>query len=338
MRRLTAVFLTIAMGFGGAAAQADCVGRNLMPQLPAATRAAIEDAAERVPYAEGIEWIARRDGAALVLLGTYHFSDRRHARTLARFDKVIGGAEILLVEAGPKEEAQLTSALTQQPELIFDTKAKPLPERLTAEEWQALSEALEARGVPAIMASQMRPWYVAMLLGVSPCMMREAAADGGVNGLDRQLIDSADDKGVSVRALEPWDTVLDLFADLTPEEELDMIRSALPAARHADDYAATLAEAYFAGDVWAIWEFGRFDAYANSGLSRAEVDEQLRLARDLLMDQRNAAWIPRLERGARDAQREGKAAVAAFGALHLPGENGVLRLLEKRGWEISPVE
>ena len=44
---------------------------------------------------------------------------------------------------------------------------------------------------------------------------------------------------------------------------------------------------------------------------------------------------PRGQGAAVDAAGRGKGVVAAFGALHLPGDNGVLRLLERDGWTIE---
>lgn len=115
-----------------------------------------------------------------------------------------------------------------------------------------------------------------------------------------------------------------------------MIRASLPAASYADDYAVTLTDAYFDGDVWKIWEFGRFDAYANSGLSKEEVDRQMDLAQTRLMDDRNRAWIAPLLEGAAEAGDGG--IVAAFGALHLPGEAGVLSLLQDEGFTITRLD
>lgn len=193
------------------------------------------------------------------------------------------------------------------------------------------------RGTPAVVAAKLRPWYVAMMLGISPCMMQGRANDGAA-GLDHLLVARARDMGVPVQPLEPWDTVFSLFEDMTPAQEIDMIRASLPTAAYADDYAVTLTDAYFEGDVWKIWEFGRFDAYENSGLSRAEVDDLMELARTQLMDRRNQRWIAPLTRAAHQAARRGKGVMAGFGALHLPGEMGVLRLLEKQGWTIEKLE
>ena len=103
-------------------------------------------------------------------------------------------------------------------------------------------------------------------------MLKQAAETGEAGGLDHLLTAVAARMGTPVKALEPWDTLFRIFGGLSDAEELDMSRSALPAAAQADDHATTLLNAYVAGEVWLIWEFGRLDAYRGSGLDRAAVD------------------------------------------------------------------
>ena len=332
---LTALLAAAALALPAAAQ--DCVGQNLFERMTPERRAELDAAAEGVPYRHGLFWRAEKGDRRVTLLGTYHFADPRHDLTMRHFGPEIDAAALLLVEAGPEEEARLAEAMTSDPSLLVDPEGPTLPERLPEAEWKSLAAALEARGLPAVIASRLRPWYVAVMLGVSPCMMRVIEEKGDPGGLDHLLVGRAEAAGVPVRALEPWDTVFTLFEGMTPKEEEDMIRAAMPAAQYADDYAVTLADTYFAGDSWKIWEFGRFDAYDHSGLTRAEIDGQMRLAQEKLMDQRNESWIEPIEQAAAEAAGQGKAVVVGFGALHLPGEHGVLRLLENRGWTISPI-
>ena len=319
-------------------APAGCAGSNLLVQLPPQIRARIAERVAQTPHAHGILWEATQGDRRITLVGTYHFDDPRHADTLAALRPALRDAAALFVEAGPAEEARLTRALTEDPSLMVAPSGPTLPERLTPEEWQALSAAMEARGTPAFVAARLRPWYVSMMLGMSPCMLRAMAAGGEIGGLDHQLIALAQARDLPVQALEPWDTIFDVFAGLSEDQETDMIRAALPAAVAADDYAATLTDSYFAADVWSLWEFTRQDAYAHSGLSRAEVDAQMALARRKLMDDRNRAWIGPLTAGATEAAREGRGIVAGFGALHLPGEHGVLSLLAAQGWQLRRLD
>lgn len=329
---LTALVLTLA---APAAMAADCVGSDLLASLPQADRDAIDAASAAVPYRQGIVWQASKDDARITLVGTFHFALPSHQAMVDRLAPVIAEADALLVELGPKEEATLKAAMLSDPTLITNISGPTLPERLDADDWDALAAAMADRGVPAVVTSRMQPWYVAMLLGTSPCMMAQVARDGSANGLDWRLMATAEDAGVPVQALEPWDTVLKMFDDMTPAEEIDMLVYTLPAARHADDFAVTMADAYEREDVWPIWEFSRVDAYRNSGMSKAEVDRMTDEAQVLLMDDRNVSWIAPLTDAANAAAARDKGVVAAFGALHLPGEMGVLRLLEKNGWTIE---
>lgn len=313
----------------------ECVGRNLIDDLKPELKAELQARVIGVPNREGIFWKATKDGVEATIIGTYHFQDVRHDATLTSFGPVVDEAAILLVEAGPEEMAKLTETMTKDPTIIADPEGPTLPERLSKNEWDELSKAMADRGLPAFISSRLRPWYVAMMMGISPCMMKDVATAGGVEGLDQLLVDRAEAAGVPVRALEPWNTILTLFEGMTPDEEIDMIRASLPAAKHADDYATTLTDAYFDQDVWTMWEFGRVDAYENSGLSRAEVDEQMAVGEEKLMVARNKSWIAPINAAAAEAKaREGNI-VVAFGALHLPGENGVISLLEKDGWSVS---
>ncbi|HLU86386.1 MAG TPA: TraB/GumN family protein [Taishania sp.] len=52
-----------------------------------------------------------------------------------------------------------------------------------------------------------------------------------------------------------------------------------------------------------------------------------------LLDDRNMNWIPKIEKLIKK-----KKTLIAVGAGHLGGQNGVLRLLEKQGYTLSPVE
>ena len=336
---MRAVLAGVVMAWAAAAAPAlaECVGSNLFDTMPSEQRAEIEAAVEGVPYHRGILWRATKAGQEMTLVGTYHFGDPRHDPMLDRLAPLIRQADAVFVEAGPEEERRLTDALSSDPTLMVDPAGPTLPERLDDRDWQALAAAMAERGMPAVMTAKLRPWYVAMMLGISPCMMKQMA-EGDAQGLDHRIIEQAVSMEVPVRALEPWDTVFTLFSHLSPGQEIEMIRASLPAAAHADDYAVTLTEAYFAGDVWAIWEFGRFDAYRNSGLTREQVDQQMDLAQEHLMERRNEAWIAPLTAGSRDAADRGKGILAAFGALHLPGEGGVLRLLEQDGWTIERLD
>ncbi|MDO9526532.1 MAG: TraB/GumN family protein [Gemmobacter sp.] len=315
----------------GGVAMAGCNGRDLIAALPQAERAELTRMADAVPFARGNLWRATRGQQVIHLVGTYHFTDSRHDATLARIEPLLDTATVLLVEAGPDEERLLATELAQRPDFMFLTNGPTLPEILPEADWQAVIAAMRARGVPAFLASKFRPWYMAMMLNLPPCAMPDIQR--GAKGLDHMLIASATRRGVPVRALEPFDTLFSIFGTLSMAEEIDMIGAALHLADRAEDMTATLANAYFAGQSRLIWEFTLMQARSAPGMSEAEIARQFALTEDVLMTARNKAWVPVLLAAAEQGD-----VLAAFGALHLPGHEGVLALLQAEGFVVNPLK
>ena len=306
---------------------AKCDGRNLFADMPADRLARIESAANAVPFARGNHWQATRGDEVITLIGTYHFDDPRHAPTLAAITPAITAATTVLVEAGPEEEAALMAKIASDPSTMMIMDGPTLIDQLPPDLWAALSEALAKRGVPGFMAAKLQPWYATVMLAIPPCAMAQMADP---KGLDGQVIDTAKAAGVPVRGLEPFDTIFTLFGAMTKEEMIAMMHSTLAVEDRSEDYARTLADAYFDGESRMIWEFLRFATYDMPGYSPAQVDAEYARMEELLMNSRNRSWIPVLTKAAADGP-----VFAAFGALHLSGQEGVLNLLQAEGFTLT---
>jgi uncharacterized protein YbaP (TraB family) len=325
---LIAFFLWFSLFSQG---NAQCVGTDLIDALSAETRAHLQDRAATHPFAEGNFWRATRDGQTIDMIGTYHLADPRHDPSLEHATTLLAEAGTLLVEAGPDEMARITQAVTSRPGFMFILDGPTLPELLSPSDWAAVSQAAAARGVPGFLAAKMRPWYIATLLSVPGCAM-DAMRKEGALGLDQRVIALAQQSALPIVALEPFDTLFTIFSSLSAEQELEMVRGFLAMESRPEDLMITLANAYFRGETRLIWEFTLFEAMNTPGFDKQKTETLFALMEDVLMTRRNKAWIPVLEQAAVDNGR----ILAAFGALHLPGETGVLALLRDRGWQITP--
>ncbi len=90
---------------------------------------------------------------------------------------------------------------------------------------------------------------------------------------------------------------------------------------------------YFAEEVARVWELGRVAMAFCPDLPVEEGEEIYALMEQALLTERNA----KLDAG--DRTSGGKSIdriVVAVGAAHLPGEGGILRLMEDAGWAIAP--
>lgn len=321
---LTVVFLALQ---ALAPLRAQCVGENLLATLPAEERARLEAMVDQVPFPRGNFWRATRGGQVVHLMGTYHFDDPRHAATLTTLSPFIAQAGTVLVEAGPDEERALQSHLAKDPSLMMITEGPTLLEQMDPGEWEALKQARAERGIPGFIAAKMQPWYANLMLAIPTCAVPQAQ---DMRGLDGMIIKAATDAGIPVQALEPYDTLFSLFDQMQQGDQIAMMKTTLALDPIADDMAATLTEAYFAEDSRLIWDFMRERSYTLPGMTRAKVDDEFAKMEAILMVARNRAWIPVIE----DAAAKGPV-FAAFGALHLSGEDGVLNLLQSQGFTLE---
>lgn len=307
--------------------QAQCVGQNLIDALPPAARATLDATTQKVPYPVGNFWRATKKDQTITLVGTYHFDDPRHDATMIALTPLIKAATTILVEAGPDEEAALQARLARDPGAMMIMTGPTLPEQLPEADWQALAAAMRARGIPPFMAAKFQPWYVAAVLGIPPCAMATAASSKGLDGL---VIDAATDAAVPIMALEPYDTIFGIFGSMSNEDQLSMIKSTLIMEDFSTDFSVTLADTYFSQDTRLIWEFMRQQALDVPAYTPAQIDGEFARMEEALMSNRNRAWIPVIK-----AAAEQGPTFAAFGALHLSGQDGVLALLERDGYKLE---
>ncbi|MCU0815257.1 MAG: TraB/GumN family protein [Cypionkella sp.] len=326
--RSLALLLPLLFSLIGLPAHAGCEGTNILATMPPEESAELRARADAQPFARGNFWQARREDQMVTLVGTYHLGDARHDATLAAIAPHLDKAATILVEAGPEEEAALMARMTNDPSLMVMSDAS-LRDILPPEEWEALAAALTTRGIPPFMGAKFQPWYVTLLLAIPACQLADAQLE---NGLDARIIEFANAKGTPLRALEPFDTVFRIFDAIPREDQIALIRSTLAMEDRAEDFAVTLADTYFAGESRLIWELMRYESLRLPGYTPEEVEQDLAVMEEAMINARNRAWISVIE----EAAAQGPV-LAAFGALHLPGAEGVPNLLQANGWTLTPL-
>jgi uncharacterized protein YbaP (TraB family) len=177
-------------------------------------------------------------------------------------------------------------------------------------------------------AAKMQPWLLSSFLDLPACLF--PPAPGADHGLDKRLIQVALAKGMPIAPLEPYDAIVGVFARIPPADQLKMLRQSVAMDALSDDMATTLADCYFAADSRLFWAYTVRALATLPGMTQTEADREMALIDKAMITGRNAAWVPVLE----DAAQKGPV-LAAFGALHLPGEAGVLNLLAQNGWTLQ---
>ena len=318
---------TVILIAGQGAAQ--CVGSSYLDQLTTDQRTALVQATADLPFSEGLIWDATRDGQAITVVGTMHIFDPRLVPIYDMIVDDIATADLVLLEATPDDQRTLEAMLVDQPDLFLITDGPTLPDQLDADTWAQLSAASADRGVPGFMAAQMQPWYLSLILAIPSCAMSDLAS--GIEGLDGMISTLATQNDIPMQALEPITTLFDIFQAGSMDDQIDMLRLSLISPDIQQQMFVAMLDSYFSNQVGQLWEMSRIAATDTPGLDPVLGAAVFADMEETLLNQRNRDWMPVIAQAVEDHDR----IVAAFGAAHLIGEDGVLQLLENDGWDLQ---
>ncbi|WP_341367407.1 TraB/GumN family protein [Yoonia sp. BS5-3] len=314
----------------GLPAAAQCVGSSYAEQLSPAEQAELRRVTDAIPYAQGTLWTATRDSDVITIVGTVHIYDPRLEPLYAQIEENVLSADLVLLEATPAEEAELEQMVITQPDLLFITEGPTLPELLDAETWELIADASTQRGIPGFMAAKMQPWYLSLILSIPPCATQDMLT--GRLGLDHMIMAGAEDAGVPMQALESVTTMFDLFTNNPVDEQIDMLMVNLTSPEVQQQLFVSMLDSYFAQEVGALWEMTRIAMAEVPGIDPSTAEDVFAEMEQSLLVTRNHNWMPVIT----DAVAAHDNLVIAVGAAHLMGEDGILRLLENDGWDLTP--
>lgn len=325
-RVITAVTLALALAGGARAQQAECDGRDLIAAMPPEAARALHATADAMPYDTGLLWRATRGETVIDIFGTYHFRHRETDAHLDRLRPLIAAADKVYLEISNADQAEMHSAMGRDPSMMFLTEGPTLIDLLGEADWDAYAQAMQARGIPPFMAAKFKPIWATMMLGMGPCEMTSGSLTA--KGIDTLVGEVAAQAGTPSRSLEDYAALLSLLDGAPMDDQLDLIRLSLAWPGESDDLSYTIRERYLAEETALIWEFSRALSLEHGG---PDAEAEFASLTEVFLETRNRAWIDKLMAETRPGDR----VFLAFGAGHLPGDIGILRLLEARGFTIE---
>lgn len=310
------------------AAQDICGGSDLIEALDDDTRDQLLHEASQGPYPEGLLWQARRGDTLIEIFGTYHFKHPQTDAHLTRLKPLIEAADKVYLEISNDDQMAMQRAMAKDPSLMFITEGPTLPDLLGEEDWKAYAAAMRERMIPGFMAAKFKPLWAGMMLGIGPCEAQSGALEA--KGIDTLVGQYAAEVGKPSRSLEDFDALLTLLDSFPMDDQIEMIRMSLAWPGDTDDLSYTIRERYLAEQVALTLVFSRYISVEYGGEAGAE---GFALVEDLLLEKRNRDWLNRL----RAQVDPGDRVMIAVGAGHLPGEVGLLKLLEDDGYTLTRI-
>ncbi|GAA6181376.1 TraB/GumN family protein [Shimia sp. NS0008-38b] len=329
MRLLTSLLFLISFSSSVAA---NCSGPNLFEQRPEAERTALIKKAQKTPFAEGLLWQIEKNEVTSYIIGTFHVHLPEHAAMVDRVRGLSPRPEQLFLELTAEDQLAFQQHLVKHPELYLIQEGGSLIDRLGPKLWAGVVEQLKSRGLPPFMAAKYQPWFLGMTLMMPPCAME--IVKSGAKGLDVQIEKMAEDRDLPIHSLDTVESLLDILAGTPLEQQLDDLRWSLTLQGDlaAPEMIPAVIDMYLTEQVQLIWEVNNADFIEQSADydDTARVVEMLQEVEDQLLIRRNTTWVQTLV-----PALEQTPSLVAVGALHLPGEAGVLSQLKNAGFAIT---
>ena len=322
----------LVLGVGTAAARAACAGTDLRSQLERERPGALGDiarAVESTPNGQGRLWrVEAPDGAVSHLYGTMHVTDQAVVALGPEARAAHEKAETVVIETTAVLDPQASAAQTMsRPDLVFYLDGSNLLDLVPDAEEPALDRALQGRGLSLAAVKSLKPWMLMAQLSVPAC-----AVTGG-EGLDVALARGAQERGDAVAGLETLVEQLSAIATLPVDLQVAALMDAARIGESVDDLYATMGALYREGEIAAIWPTLNALSEMLLGETMDAADQEALIAfEEAVVLRRNRVMAER----AGPFLDQGEAFIAV-GALHLPGEEGLIALLRNKGYGVERV-
>jgi uncharacterized protein len=278
--------------------------------------------AGEVPFGEGLLWRvqvadAAPDAAPSYLLGTIHITDERVLALPAPVREAFDSARSATFEIIMTPDVR-----TQMSRAMVLTDGRTLDAMLGPEAFAKVAELGGRYGLEAGQLRVLKPWALSSIFSIPDSEM--ARTRGGALPLDQALQAEAARQGKAVHALETAAEQIALFNDMPEANQVAMLNAAVEQNAMIEDIFAEMTRQYLARDTGGI--------YTRMQAQREEQPELMELFLRRFNDDRNVTMVERMA----ERLAEGGAFIA-IGALHFPGEKGLLSLLTQKGYSVERV-
>ena len=258
-------------------------------------------------------WKVSKGDDFIYVGGTVHLLPASEFPLPSAFMQAYSQADTLVLEA------PLPETMTEQQQMLASLQypaGTTLSQQLKPAVKTELSNYLQSLGVPLAVVDGFKPGLVAMQLTLLE--MNKAGLSG--DGVDKFFLNEAKKSGKPRQYLETLAFQIDLIAQLGAENPNDFIKMSVAEAKNSRDMLKKLIRAWRAGDMNFIQQ---------EVLVKAKQEDKHTY--QLMFSHRNQRWLPQLQQMFQQPGHE----LVLVGAAHLPGDDGVLQLLEQAGYTIS---
>ena len=246
------------------------------------------------------------------LFGTMHLIEKEYFLFPKSLEKRVKKADVLVMELpGIPSQFDAMNLLKLKQGSFFDFFTTEQSDSILVWAKEALKLSEEAFRKTM---SPMKP-FVAIQLATQMQFMGKTAS------YELKFEEIATESKVEIKGLETLEEQLSFFDNLTKEQQAEMVMEGIREMQKSIEFSKKVQQVYTRQNVDSLYIM----LHENGGIVTSE--------EKLFIDDRNKKWVPQIRESLAS-----KRTFIAVGAGHLGGPNGLIRLLEKEGFTLSPVE
>lgn len=251
------------------------------------------------------------------LFGTIHILCKEDAFLGDKMVEAIGSADKVYLELDMDNLFEMMGVMTKM-KMRNDTT---LADLVTKEEYKQIKEYFEKHNsmLPFSMVETYKPMIASSML-----MEANFSSCEGQVAMEQLIMDEAKKKGKTISGLETMAFQMSIFDSIPYKVQAQELLKSITAGDKDSEGDKEFKEMMRAYKEQDLDKLGTLISGEDAGMMQYQ---------DLLLNNRNRNWVEKLK-----TIMPEHAVVVAVGAGHLPGDKGVINLLRKAGYTVTPVE
>ena len=269
------------------------------------------------PFDEGRLWkVSREDVPPSYIFGTMHSRDPRILHLPGVVMQVFIASSTAIFETSLKDDE-----LARNQQRLLLNPGESLREKVGSERFDMLAKLVAPYGMDPGTLDRVKVWAAATIIS-------QPLPAGGNSGrsltlLDKELEKSARIAGKRVSALESNKEQLDIFDSMSATVQLEYLDQAMAEHAKLDEELEKMTSYYLSGNTgWIACDLEETLEGVSSALNKIMTADLIYIRNHRMVER----MLPELARGN---------VFVGVGALHLPGDEGILSLLWKKGFTIE---
>ena len=246
------------------------------------------------------------------LFGTMHLVEKDYFYFPKNLEKIVSKTDLLVMEiAGIPNEAEVLKYITLKEGSLFDF--------FTAEQTDSIF--VWARSKMGMSEQLFRTSFSKMKPFVLVQLATQLQYLGKTESYEMKFQSIAEKKKMAQKGLETIEFQMSLFDNLKKSEQAEMVMQEIRDSKKSDAQLKQIQQLYKHQNIDSLY------------MLIQEGEDMLAFKQSDFLEKRNHTWIPKII----EMLHENKCFIAV-GAGHLGGKDGIIRLLQKEGYTLTPVE